>query len=98
VLTSTTPQNPVSQVTARNLTGIAPDEAVGELVNRQNVAGQSYTGYTAGLTNQNVEYNPGYANQSYDQSGQLNQNVQSFAHSDSLATPIAHDEGRDFMI
>ncbi len=81
----TSQPNPISQITARNLTaGIAPEESVGQLVDRQNI------GYTPKLGNQNVEYNPGYANQSYDPTGQLNQNIPTFAQSDSPGTSIVH--------
>jgi hypothetical protein len=82
VLTASTQSNPVSQITAGNLTaGIAPDAA------------QSLYGYSSGLTNQKVEYSPGYANQSYDPIVQLNQNAPSFAQSDSSGTSVVHDHG-----
>ena len=78
---------------------MTPDQSVGQLVNRQNVAAYGY-GYGQGLTNQHVEFNPGYstqsyANQSYDQAGQLNQNVPPLAHADSPALPIKDkDDGK----
>ena len=91
----TSQQNPVSQVTTRNLTaGIAPDEDIGQLENRQNIAGQNY-GYTSGWSDQNVGYRSSYVNQSFDQTEQLNLNVPSW--SDSPGTSVVNQHNGDTL-